>query len=85
VTFSIGAFALTLGVTVRRSIIARFGAPLLRPQPQLEPNAVAGRFRMPAPSIALSADGNIVLLGEPEDNGGLGAALVFTRPGAGDY
>ena len=39
---------------------------------------------MPAPSIALSADGSIVLLGEPEDDGGLGAALVFTRPGGGD-
>jgi hypothetical protein len=40
---------------------------------------------MPAPSIALSADGSIVLLGKPEDDGGLGAALVFTRPGGGDY
>ena len=38
-----------------------------------------------APSVALSADGSIVLLGEPEDNGGLGAALVFTRSGSGDY
>ena len=40
---------------------------------------------MPAPSIARSADGSIVLLREPEDDGGLGAALVFTRPGGGDY
>jgi len=31
------------------------------------------------------ADGSVVLLGEPEDNGGLGAALVFTRPGGGNY
>jgi hypothetical protein len=38
-----------------------------------------------APSVAVSADGSVVLLGEPEDNGGLGAALVFTRPGGGDY
>jgi hypothetical protein len=38
-----------------------------------------------APSVAVSADGSIVLLGEPEDNGGLGAALVFTRSGSGDY
>jgi hypothetical protein len=38
-----------------------------------------------APPVAVSADGSIVLLGEPEDNGGLGAALVFTRPGGGDY
>jgi hypothetical protein len=38
-----------------------------------------------APSVALSADGSVVLLGEPEDSGGLGAALAFTRPATGDY
>src|SRR6201997_2785526 len=34
-----------------------------------------------APSVALSADGKIVMLGASNDNGGLGAAWVFTRGG----
>jgi hypothetical protein len=38
-----------------------------------------------APPVALSADGNIVMIGEPEDNGGRGAALVFTRAGGEEY
>ncbi len=38
-----------------------------------------------APPVAVSADGSVMLLGDPEDNGGRGAALVFTRTGAGDY
>jgi hypothetical protein len=38
-----------------------------------------------APSVALSADGGTVLLGEPDDNGGRGAALVFTRTSGGEY
>jgi hypothetical protein len=32
-------------------------------------------------SIALSGDGNIAILGGPADNGGIGAAWVFTRSG----
>lgn len=34
-----------------------------------------------APSVALSADGGVVMLGASNDNGGLGAAWVFTRDG----
>jgi hypothetical protein len=33
-------------------------------------------------SVALSADGNTAVLGGPEDNGGVGAAWVFTRTGS---
>ena len=33
-------------------------------------------------SVALSADGNTALIGAPGDNGGAGAAWVFTRSGA---
>jgi hypothetical protein len=32
-----------------------------------------------APSVALSADGSIVMVGGSNDNGGVGAAWVFTR------
>jgi hypothetical protein len=32
-------------------------------------------------SVALSADGNTAILGGPDDNGGSGAAWVFTRSG----
>jgi hypothetical protein len=32
-----------------------------------------------APSVALSADGSIVLIGAANDNGGVGAAWVFTH------
>jgi len=35
-----------------------------------------------APSLALSADGSVVILGASNDNGGVGAAWVFTRSGA---
>jgi hypothetical protein len=38
-----------------------------------------------APSIALSADGGIVLLGEPDENGGMGAAWVLSRTDSGGY
>jgi hypothetical protein len=34
-----------------------------------------------APSVALSADGSIVMVGGANDNGGIGAAWVFTRSG----
>jgi hypothetical protein len=34
-----------------------------------------------AASVALSADGSMVMVGEPNDNGGIGAAWVFTRSG----
>ena len=33
-------------------------------------------------SVALSADGNTALIGGPGDNGGAGAAWVFTRSGS---
>ena len=48
---------------------------------ELTGNSALGKS---APSIALSADGSIVLLGEPNDKGGIGAAWVFARNG-GDY
>ena len=32
--------------------------------------------------MALSADGNTALIGGPGDNGGVGAAWVFTRSGS---
>jgi hypothetical protein len=47
--------------------------------------AGSGTLGKSAPAIALSADGSIVLVGEPNDNGGVGAARVFTRNGDGDY
>jgi hypothetical protein len=34
------------------------------------------------PSVALSADGNIVMMGGSNDNGGVGAAWVFTHDGS---
>jgi hypothetical protein len=34
-------------------------------------------------SVALSADGSLVLIGGPNENGGVGAAWVFTRSGGG--
>jgi hypothetical protein len=41
----------------------------------------AGAVGKSAPSLALSADGSIVMLGASNDNGGVGAAWVFTRSG----
>ena len=38
-------------------------------------------FPMQGSSVALSADGNTVVSGGPEDNSGVGAAWVFTRSG----
>jgi hypothetical protein len=49
---------------------------------ELAGNSTLGKS---APSIALSADGSIVLLGEPNNNGGIGAAWVLARTGGGDY
>jgi hypothetical protein len=47
--------------------------------------AFAGAPAKSASSIALSADGSLVLVGEPNDNGGVGAAWVFTlAPQAAD-
>src|SRR5262245_6593440 len=43
-----------------------------------------GAVGQSAPSVALSADGNIVMVGGANDNGGVGAAWVFTRRG-GDW
>jgi hypothetical protein len=42
---------------------------------------IGGRVlpRNSAPSVALSADGSIVLMGAANDNGGVGAAWVFTH------
>src|SRR6185503_11495976 len=34
-------------------------------------------------SVALSGDGQTAIVGAPYDNGGIGAAWVFTRSGAG--
>jgi hypothetical protein len=45
----------------------------------------AGALGKSASSVALSADGAMVLVGEADDNGGVGAAWVFTRhPGSAD-
>jgi hypothetical protein len=38
-----------------------------------------GAVGQSAPSVALSADGSIVMVGGPNDNGGIGAAWAFTR------
>jgi hypothetical protein len=38
-----------------------------------------GAVGQSAPSVALSADGSIVMVGGPNDNGGIGAAWVLTR------
>jgi hypothetical protein len=42
----------------------------------------AGAVGKSAPSVALSADGSIVMVGGSNDNGGVGAAWMFTRRGA---
>jgi len=36
-----------------------------------------------APSVALSADGSVIMVGGSNDNGGIGAAWVFSRSGGG--
>jgi hypothetical protein len=36
-----------------------------------------------APSVALSADGSVVMLGGSNDNGGIGAVWVFAQSGGG--
>jgi hypothetical protein len=41
----------------------------------------AGAVGKSAPSVALSADGSIVMVGGSNDNGGVGAAWMFTRGG----
>jgi hypothetical protein len=41
----------------------------------------AGAVGKSAPAVALSADGNVVMIGGSNDNGGVGAAWVFTRRG----
>ena len=41
----------------------------------------AGAVGKSAPSVALSADGSIVMVGGSNDNGGVGAAWMFTRSG----
>jgi hypothetical protein len=46
---------------------------------KLDDANVAGKF---APAVGLSADGSTVIVGEPNDNGGAGAAWVFTRNGS---
>jgi hypothetical protein len=40
-----------------------------------------GAVRKSAPAVALSADRSIVMVGEPDNNGGVGAAWVLTRNG----
>jgi hypothetical protein len=37
-----------------------------------------GAVGQTAPSVALSADGSLVMIGGPNDNGGIGAAWLFT-------
>jgi hypothetical protein len=39
--------------------------------------ATDGWHERTAPSVALSADGRVVMLGASNDNGGVGAAWVF--------
>src|SRR5262249_5084558 len=39
----------------------------------------AGAVGKSTPSVALSADGSIVMVGGSNDNGGVGAAWMFTR------
>jgi hypothetical protein len=41
----------------------------------------AGAVGKSAPSVALSADGSIMMVGGSNDNGGVGAAWMFTRSG----
>ena len=63
------------------SVFTRSGGQWMQDK-ELAGNSVLGKS---APSIALSADGGIALLGEPDDNGGIGAAWVLARIGGGDY
>ena len=42
----------------------------------------AGAVGKSTPSVALSADGSIVMVGGSNDNGGIGAAWMFTRSGS---
>ena len=41
----------------------------------------SGAVGTSAPSVAMSADGSIVMVGGSNDNGGIGAAWMFTRSG----
>jgi hypothetical protein len=43
----------------------------------------SGAVGKSAPSVALSADGSIVIVGGSNDNGGVGAAWLLTRSGGG--
>jgi hypothetical protein len=36
-----------------------------------------------APSVALSADGSVIMIGGSNDNGGIGAVWVFAHSGGG--
>jgi FG-GAP repeat len=61
-------------------VFARSGEGWTQQGPKLSPSDELGAGKAGA-SVALSADGDTALLGAPNDDGGLGAAWVFTRSG----
>jgi hypothetical protein len=70
----VGGFAEDGGVAL---VFTRTGAQWA----QEKKLAGTGAVGKSAPSVALSADGSVIMLGASNDNGGLGAAWVFTRGG----
>jgi hypothetical protein len=44
--------------------------------------SLPGGKELVAESVALSSDGNVAVIGSPQDNGGIGAVWVFRRSGA---
>jgi FG-GAP repeat len=69
--------ALLLSVDTARAKFPVTIDPLLE-QAKLVPEAGAGHFGR---SVALSADGNTALIGEPHFEGSVGSARIFTRSG----
>ena len=81
-----GNTALVAGFAQNRSVSA--ASVFTRSDGQwMQGKTLAGKSTLgkSAPSIALSADGGIVLLGDPSENGGMGAAWVLSRADSGGY
>jgi hypothetical protein len=62
-------------------VFVREGTTWAQQGPKLTGNEEKQRYGRFGGSVALSADGNTALIGGPGDNGGWGAAWVFTREG----
>ncbi len=77
----LGAGRLAIHVDARGARYPLRIDPFFQQGPKLTGTEAAGAGEAGA-SVALSADGNTALVGAPADNGGVGAAWVFTRSGS---